>query len=96
VDSDSSGMGRYGSIWVAQTSAYTAPTGTFFSAFTFLSATVFATLTMYNAGMASASSALVSMTFAAGQTIYGMWTTFQLQSGAMVAYKVSSKDFAHG
>jgi hypothetical protein len=36
------------------------------------------------------------MTFAAGQTIYGMWTTFQLQSGAMVAYKVSSKDFAHG
>jgi hypothetical protein len=89
-------MGNYGSIWVAQTSAYTAPTGTFFSAMTFLSATVFATLTMYNAQMAGASSALVSMTFARGQTIYGMWTQFQLQSGALIAYKVAGKDFAHG
>lgn len=46
--------------------------------------------------VASASTVLASFTFPAGSTIYGMWTTWQLASGGVIAYKVASPDYAHG
>ena len=96
MDSDAARLGRYGSIWCAQTELYTPPTGIMFCAMTFLSNTIFATATFFNQSMASASSTFVSMTFAKGQTIYGLWTSFQLVRGALIAYKVKSKDYAYG
>jgi nitrite reductase/ring-hydroxylating ferredoxin subunit len=112
MESDAARLGRYGSIWAAQTVVYTAPTGTFFCAFTALSATVFASLgfdngttfvvspgsvaaTNTNCTFAGASSTL-AQGIPAGCTIYGMWTSFRLTSGAVIAYKVASKAYAFG
>jgi hypothetical protein len=108
MESDASRLGRYGSIWVAQTTSYTAPTGTFFCAMTFVSATIFASLGLdavpypgsvgatVNTTFAGASSGLAGMTFPAGCTIYGMWTSIHLTSGALIAYKVASKFYQAG
>jgi hypothetical protein len=109
MDSDASRLGRYGSIWAAQTAAYTAPTGTFFCAFTFVSATIFTSLTgngvaspgsvaatNTNTTFAGASSTLAGMSIPAGCTIYGMWTAFQLASGSLIAYKVASNFYQPG
>ena len=108
MDSDAARLGRYGSIWVAQTTSYTAPTGTFFCAFTILSATIFTSLgldavpspgsvaaTNTNCTFAGASSTL-AQAIPAGTTIYGMWTSFKLASGAVIAYKVASKFYQPG
>jgi hypothetical protein len=88
--------GSKGAIWAHDTLAYTAPTGQFFCALTFTEATVFSTLTQYNVSYSSASTALVSFTFAAGVTIHGNWTAFTLQSGGLVAYKTQIGTYANG
>jgi hypothetical protein len=36
------------------------------------------------------------MTFPAGSTIYGMWTSWTLASGGIIAYKVASKWYQPG
>ena len=108
MESDAGRLGRYGSVWVAQTTSYTAPTGTFFCAFTFVSATIFTSLGLdavpypgtaaatVNTLFAGASSTLAGMSFPAGSTIYGMWTSFTLASGSLIAYKVASKFYQPG
>ena len=109
MESDAGRLGRYGSVWVAQTTAYTAPTGTFFCAMTFISATIFASLGIaavpypgtvaatVNTTFAGASSTLPNMgSFPAGCTIYGMWTSMHLSSDSLIAYKVASTDYKHG
>lgn len=50
----------------------------------------------WNTKFASASSVLASMTFAAGDTIYGMWTSWKLASGGLIAYKDALPAIATG
>ena len=109
MESDALRLGRYGSIWCKDTVAYTAPTGTFFCAFYFTEASVFTSLGVAavavpgsaaapntNCTFASASSTLASMTFPAGSYLYGMWSSWTLASGGLVAYKIASKWYQPG
>jgi hypothetical protein len=103
-------LGRYGSIWCKDTLVHEASSlgNFFFCAFSFGETTVFKSLGLgavqcpgsvasgIKTVFASASSVLASMTFAAGQTIYGMWTSFTLASGGCIAYKEASANVATG
>ena len=108
MESDAARLGRYGSIWCKDTVAYTAPTGTFFCAFFFTEATIFTSLGIasttvpgsaaatINTVLSSNSTAFASLQFPAGSTVYGMWSSFKLASGGLVAYKVASKYYKPG
>ncbi len=109
MDTQRRNLGEFGSVWCKDTVAYTAPTGTFFHALFFTEASVFTSLGIAavvspgSAGstekclFASASSTLASMTFPAGSTIYGLWTSWTLASGGLIAYKTGSKTgYANG
>lgn len=109
MDTQRRNLGEFGSVWCKDTVAYQAPTGTFFHAIFFTEATVFASLgiaAVESPGsststektlFASASSTLASMTFPANSTIYGLWTSWTLASGGLIAYKTGSKTgYANG
>ena len=90
-------LGQAGSILVTGTTACNRAKGVFV-AIQFIEDTVFGTLTGETSQLyvssgqtsttvdANAGAAATAVTFPAGMTIYGRWTTITLTSGACIAY----------
>ena len=99
-EAQNASLGQAGSLFHQGTETITAPTGSVFTAIQFVEDTVFNGTNGLTAvddsywpntqsgaiGIDSHGDVVDSVTFSAGTTIYGRWSSFILSSGKVIAY----------